>query len=69
MDDVITEIYSYSRTFAAVGMLIVASYAGMKYMKASDPMERKDAMETVIYAIMGAMMVLLAPMISEVLVP
>ena len=67
MGDIITEIYDYSRILAAVGMLFVASYAAMKCMRADDPISRKDAIETITYALMGAMIVLLAPMISEVL--
>jgi hypothetical protein len=66
-DDAITEIYDYARIFSAIGLLITASYAGYKHMRTNDPMARKEAWETLSYAIVGVVLVLSAPYITEVL--
>jgi len=66
--EIIDEIYSYSRIFAAVGLTIVGIYSALKYMKADNQLAKKDAVETFLYSLIGTLIVLLAPLISEVLV-
>ena len=66
--EIIDEIYSYSRIFAAVGLTIVGIYSALKYMKADNQLAKKDAIETFLYSLIGTLIVLLAPLISEVLV-
>jgi len=66
--EIIDEIYSYSRIFAAIGLTIVGIYSALKYMKADNQLAKKDAVETFLYSLIGTLIVLLAPLISEVLV-
>jgi len=61
-------MYDYSRIFAGIGLLAVGGYSALKYMKTEDPLARKDALETFMYAVVGAVVVMMAPMISQVLV-
>ena len=68
-NDFFTEMYDYSRVFAAIGLFAVGGYSAYKYMMTEDQLAKKDALETFIYALTGAVIVLMAPMISEVLVP
>ena len=65
--DFLTEVYDYSRAFAAVGLFVTAAWAAYKHMMSTDPMAKKDAWETLTYAIIGAVLVMMAPMISQVL--
>jgi len=67
MVDFISEVYDYSRWFAALGLLLTASWSAYGCMLSSDPMAKKDAWETLTYAIVGAVLVMMAPMISQVL--
>jgi hypothetical protein len=68
-NDFFTDMYDYSRVFAAIGLFAVGGYSAYKYMLTEDQLAKKDALETFIYALVGATIVLMAPMISEVLVP
>jgi hypothetical protein len=65
--DFLSEAYDYSRAFAAIGLFATAGWAAYKHMLSSDPIERKNAWETLMYAIVGATLVIMAPMISQVL--
>jgi len=65
--DFLTEVYDYSRAFAAVGLFVTAAWAAYKHMMSTDPMAKKDAWETLTYAIVGAVLVMMASMISQVL--
>lgn len=65
--DFLSEAYDYSRAFAAIGLFATAGWAAYKHMMASDPISKKDAWETMTYAIIGAILVMTAPMISQVL--
>ena len=68
-NDFFTNMQNYSTIFAAIGLSIVGGYSALKYMKTEDPLAKKDAMETLIYAVVGATIVIMAPMISGVLSP
>ena len=65
--DFLTEVYDYSRAFAAIGLFATAAWAAYKHMMSTDSMAKKDAWETLTYAIIGVVLVMMAPMISEVL--
>ncbi len=65
--DFLTEVYDYSRAFAAVGLFATAGWAAYKHMMSTDAMAKKDAWETLTYAIIGVVLVMMAPMISQVL--
>jgi len=65
--DFLTEVYDYSRAFAAAGLFVTAAWAAYKHMMSTDSMAKKDAWGTLTYAIIGAVLVMMAPMISQVL--
>ena len=65
--DFLTEAYDYSRVFAAIGLFATAAWAAYMHFFASDPMAKKDAWETLTYALVGATIVVMAPMLAQVL--
>lgn len=65
-EDFFTQMYDYSRAFAVIGLTATASWSAYKHMMSTDPMAKKDAWETLSYAIVGAMIVLMAPTLSQV---
>ena len=65
--DFLTEVYDYSRTFAAIGLFATAGWAAYTHMLSSDPMAKKDAWETLTYAVIGVVLVMMAPMLTKVL--
>lgn len=65
--DFLSEVYDYSRAFAAIGLFATAAWAAYKHMMFIDSMAKKDAWETLTYALIGAVLVIMAPMISQVL--
>lgn len=67
MADFISEAYNYSRWFAALGLLLTASWSAYRCMLSSDPVAKKDAWETLAYAIIGVVLVFMAPMLAQVL--
>lgn len=67
MTDFLTQAYYCSQALAALGLLLTAAVAAYRHMTSADPMAKKDAWETLMYAIIGAMLVMLAPMLAQVL--
>lgn len=65
--DFLTDLQDYSTAFALVGLTLTGFYSAYKHMAATDPLSRKDAWETFIYALVGAIIILTAPALSQVL--
>ena len=65
--DFISEAYGYSRAFAAIGLFATAAWAAYMHFFASDLIAKKDAWETLTYALVGATIVVMAPMLAQVL--
>ena len=64
---VIAKLHDAAKAIAAVGLLVMASYSGYKHMFAMEPLEKKDAWETLKYALVGVALVLLADPVGNML--
>ena len=67
MVDIITQIYDTARTFGLAAFTFILFYSAYQHFFASDPMTRKNAWETLSYALVGALLILIAPELSRLL--
>ena len=65
LEEKINTLYEYSVTLAAIGFIFVFIYSGIKIIFSQSELERKDAWETLGYIVIGAVLVLLAPRLAE----
>jgi len=67
LGNTISEINGYATVFAAAGLFIMACYSGYKYMFAQEILDKKEAQETLTYALMGTVLVLMAEPLAKAL--
>lgn len=67
LQETLTSIYGYTRVIAAIGFTLVMFYAGYKFYFSESEIEKKEMWTIIGYAIVGAVLIYLAPSISDYL--